>query len=101
MTCEPAKSLVSAKTAPCVAPTATCPACEKASANPLSGMYHFKCLHCCARLVLSAHPDKRQASAMLGAILRFRESPSRADVLECVRQHLTKPPSALKKSESD
>jgi len=98
VTCEPANNLEFAKAE--AAPPA-CPACESAAKKPLSGIYRFTCVQCCARLVLSAHPDKRQASAMLAAIARFRESPSRADVLECVRQHLTKPPSALKKSESD
>lgn len=98
MTCELANNSAYAKGE---AAKPACPACESAATKPLSGIYHFTCVQCCARLVLSAHPDKRQASAMLAAIARFRESPSRADVLECVRQHLTKPPSATKKSSSE
>lgn len=46
----------------------TCQQCESSKQRQHSGAYSFKCVECCARLVLSAHPDKRQASAMLAAI---------------------------------
>ena len=50
------------------------------------------CVRCCAALVLSAHPSKPQAEAMLSAIARHPESPGRASVLACVRQLLEKRP---------
>lgn len=45
----------------------------------------MQCLECCARLVLSTHPSKPHAEAMLAAIARFRDAPGRAAILECVR----------------
>lgn len=90
----------SASARPGTAPLA-CPACESAAKKPLSGIYQFTCVQCCARLVLTAHPNKRQASALLAAILRFNQAPGRAEILECVRQHLTRLPSAGKKSGTD
>jgi len=48
-------------------------------------------VQCCARLVMSTHPDRRQAAAMLAAIDRQPGNPGRAAVTECVRQMLTKP----------
>lgn len=52
----------------------------------------MQCLQCCARLVLSAHPSKQQAHAMLAAIARYESAPSRQDVLSCVAQMLEKRP---------
>lgn len=75
----------------------SCQACESSEQRPHCGLYQFQCLECCARLVLSAHPDKRQASAMLAAIARFKDAPGRDAILECVRQRLTKRPSATTK----
>lgn len=75
----------------------TCEQCELSKQRPLSGVYSLKCVECCARLVLTAHPDKRQAQAMLAAIERFRGNPGRAKVLECVRQELEKRRSAKPK----
>lgn len=68
----------------------TCEACEKASINQSSGLYRFQCLECCTRLVLSTHPSKQQAAAMLDAIARFRDAPGRAEILVSVGQSLTK-----------
>lgn len=65
-----------------------CPACESFQQRPSSGVYEAKCLDCCARLVLSAHPNKRQASVMLAAIERFPMAPPRAQVIERLRQLL-------------
>lgn len=67
-----------------------CKACELSKERPLSGAYRFHCLQCCTRLVLTTHPDKMQASAMLAAIARFKGSPGREEVLESVRQTLGK-----------
>ncbi len=75
----------------------TCQACESSKQRPLSGAYRMQCLECCTRLVLTAHPDKRQASALLAAIERCPGNPGRAAVLESVRQALTKRPSVTPK----
>lgn len=64
-------------------------------------MYSFRCVQCCARLVLSTHPNKRQAATMLAAIERFPENPGRDAVLECVRLELTKRHSAGPKSNTE
>lgn len=70
----------------------TCQACESFKARPLSGAYRFQCLDCCTRLVLTTHPNKRLAAAMLAAIERFPQNPGRESVLESVRQSLGKRP---------
>ncbi|MCX8016608.1 MAG: hypothetical protein N2690_01705 [Rhodocyclaceae bacterium] len=46
------------------------------------------CLACCARLVASAWPSAHQVEAMLAAIGRFRDAPSRAAVLAEARRML-------------
>lgn len=71
-----------------------CPACESSKQRPNSGMYHFSCLECCTRLVLSTRPNKAAAAGMLAAIERFPGNPGRERILECVKQTLTKRPSA-------
>ncbi|MFY9184403.1 MAG: hypothetical protein WBJ45_08120 [Limnohabitans sp.] len=76
----------------------TCQACESSKQRLTSGAYRFQCLECCTRLVLSAYPNKAQASAMLAAIERFPLSPGREQVLESVRQCLEKRRSAGQKS---
>jgi hypothetical protein len=68
----------------------TCPACTETQAKPLCGSYQMTCMDCCTRLVLSAHPDKKQAAVMLAAIARFPGAPGRGAVLESVRLELTK-----------
>ena len=63
-----------------------CAACESAKVRPyVGGSYNLACLPCCVRLVLSAYPDKRQASVMLAAIGRFEGGPDRDVVLSEVR----------------
>lgn len=89
MTCGTAQTSESVRTARSAASDA-CPACAKAAANPLSGGYRMQCLACCTRLVLSAHPNKPQAAAMLAAIARFPDAPGREQILESVRLELTK-----------
>lgn len=91
MTCEAATTSESAKADLFDAMDAACPACESSRTRPHSGAYRMQCLACCTRLVLSAHPDKRQASAMLAAIARFKDAPGRDAILASVRQALTKP----------
>jgi hypothetical protein len=72
----------------------TCTACQAHATNPLSGQYHFGCLSCCTRLVISTRPNKQAAAGMLAAIARYPQNPGRELILESVRQALTKPPSA-------
>jgi hypothetical protein len=79
----------------------TCPACESSKQRPHTGVYHFQCLECCARLVASTYPSKRHAAAMLAAIERFPQSPGRAEVLACVDQLLTKRRSVPPKCTTD
>lgn len=64
----------------------------------MSGAYHFACLACCTRLVLSAYPSKPHAASMLGAIERYTGNPGRERILECVGQELTKRRSLAPKS---
>jgi hypothetical protein len=72
----------------------TCTACKSHSTNKLSGAYHFGCLACCTRLVLSTRPNKAAAAGMLAAIARFPGNPGREQILASVGQTLTKHPSA-------
>lgn len=67
----------------------TCPYCI---AQPPSGLGSFACLQCCARLVLSARPNKVAAEAMLAVIARHPDAPGRDAILACVRRTLEKPP---------
>ena len=68
----------------------TCEACSHFKQHPLSGRYSLTCVECCCRLVLSAHPNKNAAAAMLAAIDRQPGNPGRAQVLASVRQALEK-----------
>jgi hypothetical protein len=72
----------------------TCPSCKTHSMNTHSGAYHFGCLDCCTRLVLSTRPNKAAAAGMLAAIARYPQNPGRERILESVRQALTKHPLA-------
>jgi len=63
-----------------------CNECNKAKNNRLHGTYVRGCVRCCARLVISARPDKRQQLAILDFIERSKDAPSRAKILECVKE---------------
>jgi hypothetical protein len=71
-----------------------CELCEFSERHPKPGMVagavDFRCLGCCTRLVLSAHPSREQAAAMLATIARFQGAPGRAEVLASVRQAIAK-----------
>lgn len=69
-----------------------CEPCNRRSMNANSGRYSMECLECCAALVMSAHPSKAQAGAMLLAIDRHTGNPGRVNVLACVRRKLEKSP---------
>jgi hypothetical protein len=79
----------------------TCQPCNLSKQQPKGGVYNFMCLNCCARLVLSAQPDKRLAMGMLEAIRRFDGPHGRAAILGRVSQMLTKHPSASQNAGMD
>lgn len=98
MTCAAAKTSESANL------VSACPACEAAKSPP-SGLYHLSCLACCARLVASAYPNRRAASAMMAVvkrhIARCALTFGPADVTESVRQLLEKRRLVPPKSSTD
>ena len=68
----------------------TCESCATAARGGWTGVGWLTCLGCCTRLVLSTHPNKRAAAAMLAAIERMPGNPGRAAVLESVARCLEK-----------
>jgi len=58
-----------------------CEWCKRWKQGRKVGRYSFQCVGCCARLVLSARPDKRLAAGHLAALSLFEGAPSRAHVL--------------------
>jgi hypothetical protein len=69
----------------------SCNPCQISAERPHTGAFNLKCLACCTRLVLSTHPDKRQAAVMLAAIERQPGNPGRDQVLAAVRKALSQP----------
>ncbi len=63
-----------------------CLACQAASTRPPSGAYDFKCVHCCARLLLASDPDHARVKAQIAAIRRFREAPPLQTIFDCARR---------------
>lgn len=66
-----------------------CPLCtpaESSTQQPRRGVYDFKCLTCCAQLVADARPSKAHQEAQLAAIARYNGSPSKARILEALKQ---------------
>ena len=61
---------------------------KPATGFPPAGRVQMSCIGCCVRLVLSAHPDRKLAQAMLASIAATDGSPSRADVLAAVAERL-------------
>ena len=55
---------------------------------PPAGRVQMQCLGCCVRLVLSAHPERKLAQAMLASIAAVDGAPSRADVLAAAAEKL-------------
>ena len=51
---------------------------------PPAGRVQMSCIGCCVRLVLSAHPERKLAQAMLASIAAVDGAPARADVLAAV-----------------
>lgn len=75
----------------------TCTQCQTREMGTL-GRFDLCCTNCCADLVLQAYPSKPLAERMLAAIAYRRDRPPRAEILECVKQKLAKPRSAMTKS---
>ena len=75
---------------------APCPECTSRTppghtAPRPGGLYRLTCLQCCSDLVLSTHPLRAHAGAMLAAIDRCPGNPGRAKVSASVRRCLEKP----------
>jgi hypothetical protein len=51
------------------------------SCNKL-GRYNFNCLQCCARLIKDSRPSKKRQEAMFEVLAKYRNSPSREQILE-------------------
>lgn len=64
----------------------TCPSCQARASTQHSGLYNFKCLECCVRLVQSARLDRHQAGNMLASIALHRDAPSRKEILEALKE---------------
>ena len=61
---------------------------KPATGFPPAGRVRMQCLGCCVRLVLSTHPERKLAQAMLASIAAVDGAPSRADVLAAVAERL-------------
>ena len=63
-----------------------CPWCACFRAVGRCGRYHLSCVGCCARLVRSARPWKQAQEAMLAVIARQPGRPTKAQVLQALRE---------------
>lgn len=65
----------------------SCAACAQHQASGIAGgRYDLHCLQCCARLVRSARPMRRKQEAMLAVVTRREGRPSRAAVLDAIKE---------------
>ncbi len=62
-----------------------CDACTSSKEQRWHGVYDTTCTACCARLVISARPNKRFQEAMLAAIAMQKGAPDRAQILEHIK----------------
>ena len=62
-----------------------CAACTSSKEQRWHGVYNTTCTECCARLVISARPNKRFQEAMLAAIAMQKGAPDRAQILDYIR----------------
>ena len=62
-----------------------CKECKQAAIDKHHGGGLMQCLACCARLVISARPNKRFQEAMLAAIAMQKGAPERAQILEYIK----------------
>lgn len=64
-----------------------CAACTLTQQRPHCGAYNFRCTACCARLVISARPNRKAQQAFLHAIARRKENPRQPDILAAIQAH--------------
>ena len=64
-----------------------CQACELTQHRPQCGAYNLRCVHCCARLVMAARPNRKAQEAMLLCITRRPENPTQPDILKAIKDH--------------
>ena len=62
-----------------------CDACTSSKEQRWYGVYDATCPACCARLVISARPNKRFQEAMLAAIAMQKGAPEREQILEHIK----------------
>ena len=63
----------------------TCNYCEQAEKEN-HGLYRMQCLSCCVRLVVSARPSRAHQEAMLAAIARYLDAPSKNEIINGVKK---------------
>ena len=61
---------------------------KQATGYPPAGRVQMQRLGCCVRLVLSAHPERKLAQAMLASIAATDGAPTRVAVLAAVAEKL-------------
>jgi hypothetical protein len=64
-----------------------CHACALVQTRALCGAYNLRCVRCCARLVMSARPNRKAQEAMLLCITRRKENPQQSDILKAIKDH--------------
>jgi hypothetical protein len=75
----------------------SCDCCQK----PNGFVYRGSCLACCVRLVLTAHPNRYTAAALLAAIERHPQAQPRTDIVAAVRMELENRSEKGKKQEDE
>ena len=72
-----------------------CKPCQESLKRPAptggqkpAGRVQMQCIGCCVRLVLSAHPERKLAQAMLASIAATDGAPTRVAVLAAVAERL-------------
>jgi hypothetical protein len=67
--------------------TPRCPACRRSIDLPIKGgRYDFKCVHCCARLIVHARPAKAQQEAHFSAIGRLDAAPAKEQIVGAIQR---------------
>lgn len=67
----------------------SCRACQATQARPHCGAYNMRCVKCCARLVVSARPNRNAQEAMLACITRRPSNPTKPEVIQAIKDHAT------------
>ena len=67
--------------------TQPCAACSIVKARALCGAYNLRCVRCCARLVMSARPNRKAQEAMLACITRRPENPNQTDIMKAIKDY--------------